>query len=275
LTLRSALRAPLRVAAIGTVTVLIYVLVTTSTALAPGRRRRRAVRHFYFRAWSLALCRLLGIRIQVEGEPPHPPCLLVTNHVSYVDVLVLASLLPARFVAKSDISGWPAVGAMCRSVDTFFIDRSSRVDAARVGRAMGEALAAGDAIVLFPESTSTHGHRLAPFRPTLLAPAAAAELPVHYGALHYRTPEEELPAHLAVCWWGEMPFFWHARRLLRLSRVDARVTFGREPIRSGDRKVLAARLQEAVGELFVPLVDIEPTDWESLPDADQRRAARG
>lgn len=217
------------------------------------------MRHFFFRFWSLALCRLFAVRITVVGDPPSAPCLLVTNHLSYVDVLVLASLLPARFVAKSELSGWPVIGAMCRTVDTLFIDRASRRDAAKVGRDMGQALSDGDAIVLFPEATSTHGHSLISFRPTLLAPAASARLPVHFGALHYSTMPADPPAHLSVCWWGDMPFGPHAIDFLKLSRVEARVSFGPEPIVAEDRKALADRLEQEVGKLFEPIVDHEPT----------------
>lgn len=250
---------PVRLAAIGTVTALIWLLLRLTLLLAPGQRARRGVRHFYFRVWSIALCRLMAIHITVSGLTPSAPCLLVTNHLSYVDVLVLASLLPARFVAKAELGGWPLIGGMCRAVDTFFVDRASRLDAAKVGRDMGEALARGDAIVLFPESTSTHGHRVATFKPTLLAPAASALLPVHFGALHYTTQPQDPPAHFAVCWWGEMPFGAHALDLLKLSRIEARVCFGEEPLIDGDRKVLASRLELEVNQLFAPIVDHEPT----------------
>jgi 1-acyl-sn-glycerol-3-phosphate acyltransferase len=221
-------------------------------------RLRRASQRFFYRTWARALCRLLGVRVELEGPAPGLPCLLVTNHLSYLDILVIASVLPARFVAKREIESWLLVGSMCRAVDTIFVDRSSRRDTMRVGREMAEGLEAGDAIVLFPEGTSFPGHRVGSFKPALLAPAAEARLPVRYGAIRYSTLPAEKPAYLSVSWWGEMPFGPHALELLRLSRIEATLRFGAEAHSHDDRKELAKQLHLAVSSLFEPMVDFEP-----------------
>jgi 1-acyl-sn-glycerol-3-phosphate acyltransferase len=270
------IRALVRLLAIGAVTLACWIAVLLGlVATLPWRAARRRVQRAVFRFWSRTLCRLVGARIALRGEAPEPPCLLVTNHLSYIDVLVLATALPARFVAKAEIRRWPLVGIISRSVDTLYVDRGSRLDAARVGREMAEGLARGDAIVLFPEGTSTHGHSVTPFKPPLLAPAAAAALPVHYGALRYATPAAEPPAHLTVCWWDDMPFAGHFWRMIQMSGFEAEIAFGPEPVADPDRKTLARVLHQRVTEIFVPVVDHPPPSTGHPPPRSPAVPARG
>jgi 1-acyl-sn-glycerol-3-phosphate acyltransferase len=256
--LRLLLRAPLAL-----LVCLGFCLLTVAgnVVFFPHRafRLRRAWQRVSYRAWARSLCRVLGVRVEVEGEVPELPCLLVTNHLSYLDIPVTASVLPARFVAKHEIRSWPLAGWMCRSVDTIFVDRSSRRDAVRAGREIAEGLAVGDAIALYPEGTSLAGHRVGTFKPTLLAPACEALLPVRFGAIRYATPAGTQPAYLSVSWWGNMPFAPHALELLRLPYIEAKLRFGDASFSDADRKELARRLQAAVTELFEPMVDFEPT----------------
>jgi hypothetical protein len=94
---------------------------------------------------------------------------------------------------------------------------------------------------------------VAPFRAPLLDEAARRGLPVHYASLRYATASGDPPASRAVCWWGDMAFAPHALELLGLRRISAEVHFGREPIREGNRKLLAEKLWHAVDELFIPV----------------------
>jgi len=89
-----------------------------------------------------------------------------------------------------------------------------------------------------------------PFRSSLLEAAARAGLSVSYASLSYRTPEHCAPANRAVCWWGNVPFYPHLIGLLKLPRFQAKLSFGAEPIRDTDRKILAARLHNAVSRQF-------------------------
>ncbi len=194
------------------------------------------------------------MRAIVEGAPPSPPFLLVSNHLSWVDVLLLGSAVPATFVAKSELAGWPFVGSICRSAGVIFVDRESRRDLVRVSEELERALAAGAGVILFAEGTSTAGEAVAPFRPSLLDHPARAGSPVHWAALSYATPPGAPPAHLAVCWWGGMPFVPHVLGLLRLPGFAASLRFGERPVRESDRKVLASRLHEAVSSRFRPVI---------------------
>jgi 1-acyl-sn-glycerol-3-phosphate acyltransferase len=188
------------------------------------------------------------LEVTVRGAPPKPPFLLVSNHLSYVDVLVFASLLKCAFVARGDVANWPVIGSLCRGAATIFVDRDKRKDVARVNGLIGQAIGDGRGIVLFAEGTSTRGDAVLPFKSSLLEQAARADFAVSYAALGYRTREGEPPADLAVCWWGDMTFVKHVVSLLYLSEIKATVAFGAEPIRADDRKVLADRLWSAVRE---------------------------
>lgn len=223
---------------------------------------RRRVQHWVFRTWSAAVLWVLDVDVEVRGTPPQHGAFLVANHLSYLDIPVIARHLPPRFVAKAEIRGWPLIGWCCRLVETIFIDRSSRKDTVRVGAQMREGIERGDNIVLFPEGTSGPGHGLLPFKPSLLAPAASAELPVHFATVHYETSDPNPPAFLSVSWWGDMPFGPHAYGLIGLGGIRAVVHFGEEPVTNSDRKLLAQELCDGIDALFDPMVDFEPNSPE-------------
>jgi 1-acyl-sn-glycerol-3-phosphate acyltransferase len=255
------LRAGLRLLAIILFSAKMYLIVTVGAAAIDLRRRLRRSgtgsahwRARVFRFWARTMVRLVGLRIDREGAPPEPPFLLVCNHLGYADVIVLASQLHCVFVARADVSDWPLIGALCRSVNTMFIDRDIKRDIPRVMQQIDGILSEGLGVVLFPEGTSTKGEQVQPFRPSLLEAAARAGRAVRYASLSYATPPGSIPAHLSVCWWGEMPFFRHVMGLLALPHIEARLVFGEESIAARDRKVLAERLQHAVQRQFRAVV---------------------
>ena len=214
--------------------------------LAFAPRAWRRFRRGLFRTTCRALLRLLRFEVRTSGPLPRAPYLLVSNHLSYLDVIVLASLLPGRFVAKREVRSWPLLGPLCKGFGTIFIDRSDRRDIPRVLAEIERSLGRGEGVILFPEGTSSSGDEVRSFRSPLLAFPARTGLPVHAAALRYRTPEGEPRAREAVCWWGETALVPHLLGLFRLSKVEAFVDFAAEPVVDGDRKRLAERLREAV-----------------------------
>ncbi len=205
------------------------------------------------RAWSRVSCALLGVRVQVEGVPPAAPGMLVSNHLGYLDILVLARTVPAVFVAKSEIRSWPVLGTLSAQFGTLFIERARKRSIPEVNDRVRQAVAAGDLVTVFPEGTSTRGDAVLPFRPSLLAPAADGKLPVWTATLTYATAPPDPPASRAVCWWGDMTFGPHVLQLFGLSGIDARVTFSPEAVQNEDRKELARTLWEQVRGVFTPV----------------------
>jgi 1-acyl-sn-glycerol-3-phosphate acyltransferase len=108
-------------------------------------------------------------------------------------------------------------------------------------------------VVVFPEGTSTRGAEVLPFRPSLLAPAADAELDVHCAVLSYATEPGDPPPSLCIAWWGDAPFAPHVSKLLQLRRISARLEFARGSVRDADRKRLAEKLWQVVNQSFRPL----------------------
>jgi len=219
--------------------------------LAP--RCRRPWRRWVFRTWGRNLCRVLRIEVEVQGRPPVEPCVLVCNHLSYVDIPVIAGRLDTVFVAKSEVARWPAIGLLSRTMGTIFVERDRKRSIPEVNRRTDAALRAGDGVVIFPEGTSTNGAAVAPFRASLLAPAAEAERPVYVASLRYELPAGGPSAADVVCWWGDMAFVPHLLGLLALERVRARLVFAPDPVRASDRKLLAEKLWQAVDRIFIPI----------------------
>ena len=214
-------------------------------------------RSFIFRLWAQMVAAIAGMKIKVRGEAPRPPFFLVSNHLSYMDIVLLATRLDCVFVAKSEVANWPVIGPLCRSMKTIFINRNLRRDIPQALASMKQAIDEGSGVVLFAEGTSTAGATVAPFKPSLLELAAQAHMPVHYVSLSYRTPQKAPPAQRAVCWWGEMTFPKHLFELLALRGFEAELVFGTQPIQAADRKVLANKLWRAVSAQFSPVVVME------------------
>ena len=208
--------------------------------------RARDWRNRNVRCWARTSVHVMGMTINVRNQPPTGPFLMVSNHLSYVDIIVLGSQANCAFVAKSEVARWPIIGLICRTMDTIFIDRNLRKDIPRVMQRIEETMRRGLGVVLFAEGTSTNGQSVLPFKTSLLEFAARNLLPVHYASVGYVVPSGEPSADRSVCWWGDMTFPGHLFRLLQLPSFEASLIYGSEPIVAGDRRVLAAKLWSAV-----------------------------
>ena len=213
---------------------------------APSRTSRRA---HLLRRWGAGTLGILGVRIVRRGRPPAGGCFLATNHLGYLDVIVLASQIDAAFVAKHDIATWPVVGWLCRTFGTLFLDRARPRDLVRVFCEMDGVQRHGVSVVIFPEGTSSGGETVLPFHAGLFEAAARSGSPVATAALVYATPPGATPPEIAVCWWGGMTFAPHFLRLLTLPGIEARVSFAEGSIGPGDRRTLARDAHREVSRL--------------------------
>jgi 1-acyl-sn-glycerol-3-phosphate acyltransferase len=175
--------------------------------------------------------------------------LLVANHLSYLDIVVLASRCECVFLAKREVAEWPIIGSMARQLGMLFVNRERRADVVEVNRRIAACLDRGITVVLFPEGTSSDGTGVLTFRSSLLEPAARLGRSVTYACLGYSTPNNPTQARTAVCWWGAMTFADHVFYLLGLRACVARVVFGPMPLPAMERKALAVSLHRAVNEL--------------------------
>jgi 1-acyl-sn-glycerol-3-phosphate acyltransferase len=152
--------------------------------------------------WCAKMARVLGLQIHGSGEPPHAGAvLLVANHISWLDILVINAVHPARFVSKADVRAWPLLGWLVASGGTLFIERERKRDALRVVHQIADALKQGDTIAMFPEGTTGDGLALLPFHANLLQAAVSTETPVQAIALRY-IDADSTPSR-AVVWVGD------------------------------------------------------------------------
>jgi len=229
-----------------------------------GHPAARRFPHWYHRN----VCRLLGLRIEVDGEVVRDrPVLLVANHTSWLDIPVLSAVAPVSFVAKKEVGGWPFVSSLAKLQRSVFVDRTRRT---AVGQATSEILsrlAQGDTIVLFAEGTSSDGNRVLPFLTSLFAAAKPSDkgasqpsdavvqtLSLVYTRLH------GIPLGRAdrpmVGWYGDMEMRSHAWRLLKAGPLDVRIRVG-PPVplsRFADRKELARHSEAEVREHVVRIL---------------------
>ena len=205
----------------------------SSRALWQQRAARRHLRIFRFEA-------------EVSGAiPAHG--LLVSNHLSYLDILVLAAITPAMFVAKREVRSWPVLGWFTQLAGTLFIDRERRMHVGPVNAEIQTALEHGALVVLFPEGTSSDGRTVLPFRSSLLEPATLPAHPLHVSCIEYVIADGD--AQREVCYWGDHTFFPHLLNLLAKRAIRARVRFAQVQNRSPDRKELALQLHAEVLKL--------------------------
>jgi len=228
-------------------------------------RRRSPWRQRIQRFTSGTSARLLGMRIRVEGTPPDGPALLVSNHLSYLDILLWSAVLGPVFVSKHDVVELPLVGPLAEALETVFVDRGRRTEVARVSDAMEHALGQGERVLLFPEGTTGSGATVRRFHAPLFKPSLRLSMPVHCAAIRYEARPGQPAASDSLAWHGGMSLGAHARRMMRLPGFDAVVSFVPEPVAADRRKELAQRCQEAVAAVFVPLP--EGTWTPPAPDA--------
>lgn len=211
------------------------------------------------------VCRLLSLRVHLSGAPVAPgPVLIVSNHISWLDIPVLSSIAPLSFVAKNEVATWPFISLLARLQRTVFIDRTRRSAVAATRNQILERLQAKERIVLFAEGTSSDGNQVLPFKSPLFAAVEASETNgdghlIQTCAIVY-TQIYGLPMNRqqrpAIAWYGDMDMLGHAWGVLKGGPLDVCVRFG-EPVAMssvGDRKKLATHAFERVRVDFSQLL---------------------
>jgi len=202
-------------------------------------------------AWAAAMLQGVGITLAVRGKPVAAgPALLVANHLSWLDIVVMHASRYCRFVSKSDIKHWPLVGALAGGAGTLYIERESRRDAHRVVHQMAERLQLGEVLAVFPEGTTGDGLSMKPFHANLLQAAIAAASPVQPVALRF-VDADTGQASFAPRYIDDDSIFVSIWETLCVRKLRAEVIFGEPEYCNGrDRRSWAADLQAAVARLL-------------------------
>jgi 1-acyl-sn-glycerol-3-phosphate acyltransferase len=200
--------------------------------------------------WSARMLEVFGIELRVLGTPPATgPLLLVANHISWLDILVMHAARHCRFVAKSDVKRWPLVGTLATGGGTLYIERESRRDAMRVVHHMADALRAGEILAVFPEGTTGDGRELLPFHANLIQAAISANAPVQPVALSFIDAATGAPS-FAASYVGDETMLGSMWRTVTGPGMAAVIAFGEpQAPESRERRAWAGQLQAAVEEL--------------------------
>lgn len=210
--------------------------------------------------WQRFVCFLIGIRVTVIGAPAeNRPLLLLSNHNSWLDIPILASVTPVSFVAKKEVASWPVVGFLAKAQRSVFVDRTRRQATGAHADEVAGRLSKGDIIVLFAEGTSSDGNKVLPFRSAIVG---AAQRTIEEGGVATVQPvaiayKKMLGVPLGrqhrplVAWYGGTDLLPHLKRVLSEGGIDVEVMFGpaRTVMAHDDRKTATQEAGELVRKL--------------------------
>lgn len=211
----------------------------------------QAQREAAVQSWAQEMLRVMGIPLEVRGTPPEGgPLLLVANHLSWLDILVMHAARYCRFVSKSDVKHWPLVGTLATGGGTLYIEREKRRDAMRVVHRMADSLRAGDIVAVFPEGTTGDGSGVLPFHANLIQAAVSSGAPVQPLSIRFvdlqTGGDSGAPLYL-----GDDTLVGSIWRTVAGRPFKVVVTFGEPQAAQGrERREWAAQLREAVIDLL-------------------------
>jgi 1-acyl-sn-glycerol-3-phosphate acyltransferase len=189
------------------------------------------------RQWAGMLVKNLDIHIEQTGEIPADGALVVSNHRSYLDIVIILAHLDAAFLAKKELASWPIFGRAAKRGNTVFVDRSSAESRANARQAIGEKLAQGISVVVFPEGTTSAGPGILPFKKGIFHLAALNNIPVVPAAICYENPK--------AAWIGDDFFLPHFLETFKTAPLKARLNFG-PALGTADGDALKTKAQERV-----------------------------
>ena len=217
------------------------------------QKRYEPWRNLFMRTWAEGVAFIFNMQVEIEGKPPQAPFFLVSNHLSYMDIIPLYLSLRCTFVAKKAVRSWPVLGYMVNAVGVIFVDRKRKTDVKRVNEELSRSMNMYQGLIFFPEATSSGGEEILPFHASLLQFPADEQIPVHTASISYATAKEDPPARDSVCFFGARHgFLEHLMILSQTKKIYCKIKFGTKTEQSSDRKELALKLRENIQEYFEP-----------------------
>ena len=199
--------------------------------------------------WSRQLLKVLGVRVQA-GQPPAMPegALLVSNHISWLDIYLIYGARRVHFVSKAEVRKWPLVGWLAHQGGTLFIERGRRADTARINQEMRDLMQHGAWVGVFPEGTTSDGRGVHKFYSSLLQPAVELACPIVPVAIRYTTHHGEytaVPAYIdGISLWESL------QRIISGTGLVAELSFGKPFAPEHHRRELAVHAEAAVAGLL-------------------------
>jgi 1-acyl-sn-glycerol-3-phosphate acyltransferase len=229
--------------------VIAHIFGGLATIMFRFPRMAQAQRDLRVQAWATEMLARLGVRLVVHGTAPvNGPVLLVSNHISWLDIVVLHAARHCRFVSKSDVRNWPLIGRLATGAGTLYVERRSRRDAMRVVHAMAQALRDGEILAIFPEGTTGDGDVLLPFHANLLQAAISTNVPIQPVALRFVDAQGQISQ--AASYIGDESLVGSLWRTLCTPGIVTHVRFGTaESAQGRDRRGWARDLWVEVDRL--------------------------
>jgi 1-acyl-sn-glycerol-3-phosphate acyltransferase len=198
---------------------------------------------------------------------------VVSNHLSYLDILLYSSVQPFVMVAKTEVRGWPLLGWLTAQAGTVYVERGGGPKTyPTVNAAMAEAYRSGLPVLFFPEGTTTDGAGVLAFRRGLFHSVLNGGIALRTSALRYSLDSHPVNGDATVgedvCWWGDMEFGSHMFRFLGLRGLRAQIRFGEEIVERADRFVLSETAQAVVAEMYEELGGALGARWSRENDAE-------
>ena len=227
-----------------------HVMSGVFTLLIKFPSSTAGVKEALIKSWSNHLLSLFGMELQVKNPSviPRRPYLLASNHISWIDIHAINAFKPIRFVAKSEVEGWPIFGWMAKQLGTVFIQRGNSRHAIQVVGNMTKTLET-ESICIFPEGTSTEGHTIRPFKANLFESAVISKTPVYSLAIEYFDKKTGIKTDVTA-FIGEMGLLESMSNILKHRNLRVELTFfppsGSSSQLSNDRKWLALHSQDQI-----------------------------
>lgn len=195
----------------------------------------------------------LGVSWNTEGRVM-PRGAVITNHLSYLDILVFAAAHPFIMVAKSEVRGWPGIGWLTRNAGTVYVIRGGGpATYAAVNRAMAQAYQSGLPVLFFPEGTTTDGTKVLEFRRGLFHSVLDEGVELQLAALRYFSDDPSIEVAEDVCWWGDALLLPHIWRLAQAEHIKASIQFGAIVSERQDRFVLSRSARQEIAAMYADL----------------------
>lgn len=172
-----------------------------------------------FKSWSVILIKSFGGKIEIKDWQVTKNTIFLSNHISYLDIIILNAIHPFAFVAKSEIAKWPLFGPMSRSVGTIFIDRSNPLAVKNLYKKIDDKIKYGDSVLIFPEGTTSNGEEILDFKKAVFMPvlrAKASSDSLGCIAIKYKLDKKYGEQKDKIAWWGDDNFFEHFIKLLQI-----------------------------------------------------------
>ena len=270
--------------------ILFAALSVTAILIGPhvlGLISKQSLRQKIPILWHRFIAKLLGLDVRVEGKASDVrPLLLVSNHVSWKDIIVLGSVMPLSFIAKDEVRTWPVFGWLARLQRTVFVARDKKHNSGMQVSAITERLKQNDVMVLFAEGTTGDGNKLLPFKSSLIGAAQAAGKesgagqtiiqPVAITYSHMSGIKLSHHGRVTVSWVGDQDLVPHLMERLKGSKLRANVIFGEPMVIDGasNRKQVTRSLEQTIAEMirtshhgaYKKAAEMPETHHDHMPD---------